>query len=172
MKLPIGLFYGSTTCYTQMVAEQIQQLLGKENCHLHDLSTTSIQACLSYDSLIFGIPTWDYGELQEDWDDCWDELTELNLGGRECAIFGLGDQGGYPDWFQDAMGYLYHQLIACGAKLQGHWPIQGYQFNESQALCEGDRYFVGLALDEETQPELTENRILEWLKLLGLTDRD
>jgi flavodoxin II len=29
-----------------------------------------------YDFIIFGIPTWNYGELQEDWDDRWEDLDE------------------------------------------------------------------------------------------------
>ena len=30
MSLQIGLFYGSTTCYTEIVAEKIQQAIGED----------------------------------------------------------------------------------------------------------------------------------------------
>jgi len=36
----IGLFYGSSTCYTEMVAEKIQSLLGAELISLHNLKST------------------------------------------------------------------------------------------------------------------------------------
>lgn len=32
-----------------------------------------------YSILILGIPTWDFGELQEDWEAIWPQLTQLNL---------------------------------------------------------------------------------------------
>jgi hypothetical protein len=32
-----------------------------------------------------GIPTWDFGELQEDWEAIWDQLDTLNLDGKIVA---------------------------------------------------------------------------------------
>ncbi len=32
-----------------------------------------------YDVLILGIPTRDFGEIQEDWEAVWDQLDTLNL---------------------------------------------------------------------------------------------
>lgn len=168
MKPSIGIFYGSSTCYTEMTAEKIQIFLQGYNAQLHNVIDTPIDKCLDYDFLIFGIPTWDYGELQEDWENIWDEVAELDLSGKTFAVFGLGDQIGYPDWFQDAMGYLYHLLLSLGANPVGHWPNEGYQYKASKALTEDGQYFVGLPLDEETQAEQSEERIQGWLKQLGL----
>ena len=36
-----------------------------------------------YDVLILGIPTWDFGEIQEDWEAVWDQLDTLNLEGND-----------------------------------------------------------------------------------------
>lgn len=160
----IGLFYGSSTCYTEFVAEKIQQLLGESAVDLHNIATTPLERMLDYDFLLFGIPTWDYGELQEDWEAIWDDLDQLNLSGTTCAIFGLGDQAGYADWFQDAIGYLHFKLRAMDANLVGNWPNTGYKFNESKGLSEEGNYFLGLALDEENQPELTDTRLSKWLE--------
>ena len=164
----IGIFYGSSTCYTEMVAEQIHAKLGAERADIHNIANTSFQECLNYDYLLLGIPTWDYGELQEDWENIWDEISELDFSGKTIAIFGLGDQIGYPDWFQDAMGYLYHLVKARGAHTTGHWPNEGYEYKESKALTEDQQHFVGLPLDDENQPELTEAKLDQWLSDLGL----
>lgn len=160
----IGLFYGSSTCYTEFVAEKIQQHLGESVVSLNNIASTPLEAMLNYELLIFGIPTWDYGELQEDWESIWDKLDQIDLSGKTCAIFGLGDQLGYDDWFQDAIGYLYFKLQAMGATLIGTWPNNGYEFKESKGLSEDKSLFLGLALDEENQPDLTDARLSQWLE--------
>lgn len=167
MSADIAIFYGSTTCYTQMAAERMQQILGDDHCDLFNIADTPLNKCLNYSKLIFGIPTWDYGELQEDWDRVWDSIAELDLKDRTAAVFGLGDQIGYPDWFQDALGYLYQNLANRGATMRGHWPIDGYRFEASKALTSDNRHFVGLALDDENQAELSEERITAWLESLN-----
>ena len=165
----IGIFYGSSTCYTEIAAERIQELLS-HRATLHNIAHTALHRCAAYRTLLFGIPTWDYGELQEDWDSRWDELDALELTATDCAIFGLGDQHGYPLWFQDAMGYLHHRLAAQGAKLGGYWPNQGYEFQASKALTADGKQFLGLPLDYENQAELSDQRLRKWLTQLGLLE--
>ncbi|MFL0809772.1 MAG: flavodoxin FldB [Agarilytica sp.] len=162
MRKKIGLFYGSTTCYTEMAAEKIQAAIGEPLVDIFNIDETPVIETHFYDRLIMGIPTWDYGELQEDWEEIWPELDELELEGKKVAVFGLGDQIGYPEWFLDAMGYLYHKLRARGATMVGHWPNQGYEFEASKALTEDKECFVGLALDEENEFSLSETRIKNW----------
>jgi len=164
----VGLYYGSSTCYTEMVAERIQGILGKENLDLHNIATADFSTFHDYDFLLFGIPTWDFGELQEDWDERWEDLDNIDLNGKTCAIFGLGDQDGYADWFQDAIGYLYYKLASIGAELVGEWPNQDYEFNDSKGLNEQKTCFLGLALDDENQPDKTEQRLQTWLAQIGL----
>jgi len=161
-RAPIGLFYGSSTCYTEMAGEKIRAELGESRVDCFNIAETPLVTAEFYDYLIFGIPTWDYGELQEDWEEIWDELETLDLRDKAVALYGLGDQVGYPEWFLDAMGYLHSQLLARGARLCGYWPRDGYEFEASKALTpEGDR-FVGLALDEENEFDQTEARIRTW----------
>lgn len=159
---PIGLFYGSSTCYTEMASEKIRDAIGKALVDVHNVDSTPIDESHHYDLLIMGIPTWDYGELQEDWEDIWPELNDLTLSGKRIALFGLGDQVGYPEWFLDAMGYLHDKLVGQGATLVGYWPAEGYEFENSQALTEDKKFFVGLALDEENEFEKSDDRIRQW----------
>lgn len=158
----IGLFYGSSTCYTEMAAEKIRTALGEVRVDLFNIADTPVVTTEFYDYLIFGIPTWDYGELQEDWEEIWEDLDEIDITGRKIAIFGLGDQIGYPEWFLDAMGYLHSKLVSHGAIPCGYWPTTGYQFEASKALTADQSAFVGLALDEENEFHLSEDRIRQW----------
>lgn len=97
----IGLFYGSSTCYTEMAGEKIRDCLGTEQVDLFNIAQTPIVEVGFYQRIILGIPTWDYGELQEDWEEIWDEIDEVNWQGKQVALYGLGDQVGYPEWFLD-----------------------------------------------------------------------
>jgi flavodoxin II len=166
MSTKIGLFYGSSTCYTEMAAEKIAEALnglaGTELICLHNIASDSIQLMADYQYLVLGIPTWDYGELQEDWESNWEAIDSLDFSGKQVAIYGLGDQIGYPEWFQDALGYLWVKMVNLGANTVGAWPNRGYSFEQSKALTEDGQFFVGLPLDDENQFELTDNYIAKW----------
>lgn len=170
--MQFGLFYGSTTCYTEMAAEKIQQQLGADLVNLHNIKDTPLSLIQDYDILILGISTWDYGELQEDWESHWDELADMDLSEKVIALYGMGDQIGYTEWYQDALGMLHDVVTAAGATVIGYWPNQGYEFEASKALTEDKTQFVGLALDDENQYEQTDERIAQWtaalLKELGV----
>lgn len=160
--MKIGLFYGSTTCYTEIAAEKIQQQLLPTDVELFNIKDVPLATCLSFDLLIFGISTWDYGELQEDWESHWSDIAELDLNGKIVALYGMGDQIGYTDWFQDALGMLHSEVIPQGAYVIGQWPNSGYDFTASKALTADQQHFVGLALDEDNQYDLSAQRITQW----------
>jgi len=161
-KAPIGLFYGSSTCYTEMAAEKIQRQFDNGAMDVMNIADTPVSEMQHYQQLILGIPTWDYGELQEDWEDHWDDIDTVDLSGKTVALYGLGDQVGYPEWFLDAMGYLHNKVLVQGANIIGYWPNKGYEFTESQALTEDKQYFFGLALDDENEFDQTDERISTW----------
>ena len=160
--MKIGLFYGSTTCYTEMAAEKIRDCIGEDLVEMHNIKDTELSLMNDFDMLILGISTWDFGELQEDWEGVWEQLDGLNLAGKTIALFGLGDQLGYTEWYLDAMGMLHDKLQPTGANFVGYWPNQGYQFEASKALTDDEKYFVGLALDEDSQYQLSDERITRW----------
>ena len=165
--MTMGLFYGTSTSLTEMVAEKLEANLTRSNNNkttvdLYNITEEPISSMELYDYLIIGIPTWDYGELQEDWEKVWDEIDTLNLSDKTIALFGLGDQIGYPEWFLDAMGYLWAKVCAQGAITVGYWPVSEFKFNQSKAMNADQQYFVGLAIDDENQFELTDKRISSW----------
>ncbi|MFA5632267.1 MAG: flavodoxin FldB [Porticoccaceae bacterium] len=158
----IGLFYGSSTCYTEIAAEKIRDYLGAQRVDIYDIADSGVAAMADYRLLILGIPTWDYGELQEDWESLWDDIDALDFHGKTVALYGLGDQIGYPEWFQDALGYLWAKVAGLGASCVGRWPVTGYSFEQSRAVTADGAWFVGLALDDENDFEQTDTRIALW----------
>ena len=83
MTAKIGLFYGSSTCYTEMAGEKICEQINsnfKNNVvSLHNIADVPVSQMADFDYLILGIPTWDYGELQEDWETHWDQLDNIDF---------------------------------------------------------------------------------------------
>lgn len=164
----IGVFFGSTDGNTARVAEQIKErfdallLANNEECvELIDIAEYELATMLDFDCLILGVPTWNTGQLQRDWEATLEEFDALDLRGKCAAIFGLGDQAGYPATFADAMIFVVERIQACGATLVGAWSSHGYRFDNSWAL-RPDGQFVGLVLDEHNQPEQTEARLDQW----------
>jgi flavodoxin I len=161
----VALFFGTQTGNTETVAELIQQHLGGEDIvTLHDVADASPSDFADYDCLIIGCPTWNIGELQSDWEGIYDDLDDMDFSGKKIAYFGAGDQVGYADNFQDAMGILEEKISGLGGRTVGYWSAEGYDFNESKALRDGK--FVGLAIDEDNQSELTADRVEAWAKQL------
>jgi flavodoxin I len=161
----IGLFYGTQTSNTQTAAEMIQKEFGGDGIvDLYDISQTEPSDFEGYGYIIIGCPTWNVGELQSDWEDFYDELGNIDFADKKVAYFGEGDEAGYPDTFQDAMGMLEEKISELGGETVGYWSTEGYEFSDSKALCDGK--FVGLALDEDNQSDLTEERIKAWVAQL------
>jgi flavodoxin I len=162
--LRIGLFFGSTDGNTLRVAELIEQRLTAQNevqVELLDIADYFLDALLDFDYLILGVPTWNIGQLQQDWDAVFEEFEHLDLTGKTVAVFGLGDQIGYPDTFVDALFFIGNKVQERGAQLVGRWPATGYDFRQSWAL-DGDQ-FIGLVVDEHHQAHMTKERIARWV---------
>merc|ERR1719451_114241 len=161
--MAVGLIYSTTTGNTETVAGYIAEATGLEAVDIADLDGEAIAAL---DGIIVGAPTWHTGADTERSGTAWDEfiygdLESIDLAGKKVAIFGLGDQGGYGDNFCDAMDELKTCFEGRGAEIVGAWPTEGYDHMESKSV-EGDK-FVGLACDEDNQPDMSEERVKAWV---------
>ena len=134
-----GIFFGSDTGNTENIAKMIQKQLGKDVA---------------------------YGEAQCDWDDFFPTLEDIDFNGKLVALFGCGDQEDYAEYFCDALGTIRDIIEPRGATIVGHWPTAGYHFEASKGLAD-DNHFVGLAIDEDRQPELTAERVEKWVKQIS-----
>jgi len=160
----IGLFYGSTTGNTLKVAELVQEAFGSEALDLLDVRKASPDDLKRYDVLILGTSTWHWGGLQDEWAAFEDSLTQEALAGKKVAFFGLGDQEHYPDHFVDGIGLLYEKIKPFGVQAVGMWSKDEYRYNASAAEVDGQ--LVGLALDEDTEADKTQDRVTRWVQQL------
>ena len=156
----IGLFYGTQTGNTEAIADSIKEEFGTD-LDLHDVADVEIEQLSEYECLIIGCPTWNIGEMQSDWEGLYEDLDEVDFSGKKVAYFGAGDQVGYSENFQDAMGILQEKISSLGGETIGYTSTEGYDFDESKAVADGK--FVGLAIDEDNQSDLTEGRIKSWV---------
>lgn len=122
-----------------------------------------------YDYWILGGSTvgshvWEDADDSNKWHDFFKMLDDIDLSNKTIAAFGLGDQVLYPHHFVDGLGVFKHEVEKRGGKLVGEWPTDGYNYTESEG--EKDGKFFGLALDEDNQDELTEERIGKWLEII------
>jgi flavodoxin I len=158
-----GIFYGSSVGNTRFVAEKMgKQLKHADVLNVKNLTTADIAP---YTHLIIGTSTWGIGSFQDDFYEFVNQLSAMDLSQHTAALFGLGDQFNYPDSFCDGMGKLYDILKSKGCRIVGEWSADDYNFSESQAFRNG--MLVGLALDEDNEPDLTDYRIKTWLKQIA-----
>ena len=166
MSQEIGFFYGSTTGMTEDVAYRIEACIkekfGLEIVPINIIDLDDPNDMFLYKRIILGMPTWNYGEYQDDWEQVVDKIASANLDGTVIAMFGLGDQIGYPEYYLDALGMIGEQLSAQGAAFIGKWPTDGYKYTSSKAVKANGK-FIGLALDEDSQPEKTQERLEAWV---------
>jgi flavodoxin I len=160
----IAIIYGSSTEHTKNAAEKIAELLADYSPTLVDIYDGDVEPFKTNDVLILGASTWGVQDLQDDWNDFYPKLEQMDLSGKTVALFGMGDASIYPSSFVDAIGILYEILIKRGAKVIGQVSPEGYDFEYSRALV--DDKFVGLPLDDDYEPELTEERIVNWVEQL------
>jgi flavodoxin I len=161
----IGLFYGTSTGKTEDIAKLIQEKMHQSTANkvdLHNIANAVDNAMENYDLLIIGASTWGEGDLQDDWEDYIKNLDAISFSQKTVAMFGLGDQEDYADSFLDAMGTIYNKVVERGANVIGSWSTDGYDFDASTAVQNGE--FVGLALDEDNQFDLTNDRLNQWIE--------
>jgi len=157
----IKLIYGSDTGNTELVTEDITKLLD-------DVEVTTVADLTpedwDHDKFILGIPTWYDGELQSDWEDYFEEFKTVDFTNKTVAIFGLGDQLGYEEWFCDGIGILAEVIMENGGKVIGYTEKDNsYDLEETPKSLVDDNTFYGLCIDEDNQPELTQDRLEKWV---------
>ena len=161
----IGIFFGSSNGTTEAIAEQLGEKLNVAAADIHNVGSASADELNQYDVLLLGTSTWGAGDLQDDWFDFLDSIKTLDLAGKKVALFGCGDSSTFSDTFCDAMGTIYQELQPTGCTFIGAVETEGYTFDESTAVVDGK--FVGLALDEMNEDDMTADRINNWVEALA-----
>jgi flavodoxin I len=165
----IAILFGPTGGNTEKAARMVAKAFGEGRTDLIPVKDAQESDLMRYSRIIFGGPTvgthtWSDPNQKNDWDLFLTRLYKMDLQGKLCAVFGLGDQVSYSFKFADDIGIIADQVVQAGGKLVGSVDPAGYTFDESKAFRDGK--FLGLPLDEDNEPEYTQERINHWVELL------
>lgn len=158
--MKIGIFYGSTTGVTKKVAERVGELLQADVMNVSEIENKIDD----YDMLIFATSSWNRGDVQKSWEGHLKFIGSKDYQGKKVALIGVGDQEFFGKTFVDGMCVIYTYIKYNNIKLIGRTLIEGYDFEESRSVEKGK--FIGLAIDDKNQKDLTEERIVNWVNQL------
>lgn len=166
----IGIFFGTETGTTRLVAKKIHARLGDTIADKPlNVNRTAPADLLRYDALILGTPSYGVGQipgagagcLESNWEEFLARLGTPDLRGKRIAMFGLGAQERYAERFASSLRRLHDVFQGLGAEMVGGWSTEGYTFEHSASVVDGR--FVGLVIDQRTQGMHTDARLDAWV---------
>ncbi|MGZ8219638.1 flavodoxin [Methylomagnum sp.] len=166
----IGIFFGTDTGTTRLIAKRIYKVLGEDiAAKPQNVNRATPEEFMRYDALILGTPSYGIGDIpglavgcvEPNWAEFLPRLDEADFTGKRIALFGLGHQERYSERFASSLIQLYRFFYGHGADIVGRWSTEGYQFQHSDSIIDGQ--FVGLVVDQRSQPFLSDERIATWL---------
>lgn len=165
----IAIFFGPLNGSVHRVAKLVASKIGTDKVDLIHIAEASAADLDKYSRIIFGISTigkdtWTQKFDNNDWSKFFPVVADYNFTGKKVAIFGLGDHITYAYHFVDSMGLLGKAVKNQGGKTYGAVSTDGYTFQDSDAIVEGQ--FIGLPVDEDFEPELTDERVTNWINAL------
>ncbi len=119
------IVYGSNTGNTESLAEALaEELQSRFDVTVQRVTDVAPEDVLDYDLIVLGSSTWNDGELQEDFQDFYEEMDRLDLSGKKVAVFGPGDSSWDEycravDLLEEKSRELKADLIAPGFKWDG-----------------------------------------------------
>jgi flavodoxin I len=161
----IALIYWPKKGNTENAAFMIQEKFEKGVLDIFTITEINTAEFDMYDAFIIGGSTtgadnWESAHKTR-WNDFYVKVEKAEIKGKPFATFGLGNQVLYPNHFVDGMAFVKEKFEDRGAVLKGLWPVDGYDFEDSESVENG--MFYGLALDYDNQEELTGERIEKWV---------
>lgn len=163
----IGLFYGQMGGYTREVAElikrEIEKEYGQNSIVIKNIASSTPEELAAFEILILGAPTYQHGKLDDEWDNFLPKFKSMNFTDRKVALFALGNAIDFPDSFAGSIGILASIIKKRGALLIGSWPTEGYEPFTFSPAKQNDK-FVGLVIDEMSQPDKTRERVRAWVE--------
>ncbi|MBN2616179.1 MAG: flavodoxin domain-containing protein [Bacteroidales bacterium] len=162
----VVILYWAKGGNAEKAANVVYAKLGSEVADIFDLESFDMDQLLQYKLALLGGSTvgadkWEDATNDNMWNRFFRTIENRDLSEMTFAAFGLGNQLLYPDNFVDALGIFHDEIAKTNARIIGRWPVTGYRFTNSEGAQKDE--FYGLALDEDTEPELTEDRVTRWL---------
>jgi flavodoxin I len=165
-----AIFFGPEGGSVHRVAKLLVSKMELQKPDLILISEATVADLARYDTIIFGISTvgrdtWDQKFGNIDWSRFMPIVSSFDFSGKKVAIFGLGDHITYAYHFVNSMGILARDIVKNGGELLGRVSPENYDFQDSEALEGGQ--FMGLPIDEDFEPEMTEGRLDAWVAQLN-----
>lgn len=165
----IAIFFGPLNGSVHRTAKLVASKIGTDKADLVHIAEATAADLDKYSRIIFGISTigkdtWQQKFDNTDWSKFFHVVSSYDFTGKKIAIFGLGDHITYAYHFVDSMGLLAKTIRNQGGELFGKVSPEGYTFQDSEAIVDGQ--FIGLPVDEDFESELTEERVTAWINLL------
>ena len=132
----VAIIYGSSTMNTEYVSQRLAAAFGSDQEILHNVKGIDPAIIEGSPNIIFVTSTWGAGDLQDDWEEFFPRLEEMNFSGKVVGLVGVGDQENYPDTFCDGISHLYEVVVRNGGARRRHDRHRGIQF---QAVAFGER---------------------------------
>lgn len=158
----IAILYGSSGGNAESVARQVQDLF-EGAADLYNVEHVTIDEIKDYPYYVLGTSTTGIGDLQDDWEGFLPSFSALDFSGKKIAIFALGDSASYSSSFAESMKVIYDE-INDKVEIEGRVPDEGYLYDESSAVIDGE--WIGLPIDEDNEYDLTEERLTRWVEKL------
>ncbi len=167
----LAIFFGPEGGSVNRVSKSLASKLDEHKPDLILINEATAADLVRYDTIIFGISTigrdtWDQKFGNIDWARFMPIISSFDFTGKKVAVFGLGDHITYAYHFVNSMGILAKTVLKNGGQLLGKVSSEGYDFQDSEALEGG--MFLGLPIDEDFEPELTDGRLNSWVEQLNL----
>lgn len=168
MKKIVLLFWGKSGS-VERAAQKVFAQFKAETIDIFDVDSFDVDTVKNYDLIIWGGSTigaesWLDTKADNEWNRFFRKNEKHDFTGKYIAFFGLGDQTLYPDHFVDGLGIFQEEAEKVNATIVGKWPTKGYVFTDSDGMADG--HFFGLALDLDSQDDMTDERIQQWTDLL------
>lgn len=165
----VAIIYWPKNGNVEATAQKIFSHFKNADADLMDITAVNAAKLEAYDFMIIGGSTvgaeiWEEAKPNNKWNVFFKSLDGVNLNGKKIALFGLGDQVLYPANFVDGLSVIAEDMKSRGAQIIGAWPTDGYTFTDSTAV--ENNKFLGLAIDEDNESDLTDSRIEKWLNQL------
>jgi flavodoxin I len=153
----------------ERAARKVYAMFKPDIIDIFDVNSFDVDTIENYDLIIWGGSTigaerWLDTKADNDWNRFFRKIEEHDLSGKYIAFFGLGDQVLYPDHFVDGLGVFQEEAEKVKGTVIGRWPTEGYKFTDSDGM-DNDLFF-GLALDEDNESNLTDERIKKWTDII------
>ncbi len=111
------IVYGSTTGNTETVANMIASSLDNYDVQVYNVIDVKEEVFENADLILFGVSTWGYGDLQDDFIDYYENGMSGSLAGKNVAVFGCGDKIGFADVFCEATELVRQRSEDFGASI-------------------------------------------------------